>query len=439
MGCAAIAAALVLLDPPARADEAAPAHVPFIQGQPFAEVLKLAREKKKPVMVDVFAVWCGPCKFLDKVTFSDPVFTAWAVKNVVPFRVDAEKGQGRNLVVRYAVASFPTILFLDGNGNEIDRLAGAFRAPEFQKAAENIVSGKTPLQEGIAKLREKWDAGQAVVLASALAQRNDLPRLRPLVHRLVSEDPDLAEPSTLENLTVLSALEDMAEDLSPETADLVATFLARLGSDPKRALLALFLARQLQRDGDAAGARSTADAAIKAVGDDPQKNPYLADLLNVRGVAERRLKKTADAVATLKRSISIAEGTRLAPATRAARQLDLADALVAAGRKAEAKAAVDAALAAAGTDPGTLARAARVALALKEKEAALATARRAVELSLGEDAGAQAALGATLAANGDRTGAVSALRKATQIDPQNREYRRELAGLEKKGSAPATS
>ena len=417
----------------------APARVPFIEGKPFAEVLKSARAQKKPVMVDVFAVWCGPCKFLEKVTFADPTFAAWAAKNLVPFRVDAEKGQGRKIVVRYAVSSFPTILFLDGNGNEIDRVAGAFRAPEFQKAAENIVAGKTPLQEGIAKLRTTWDAGQATAIATALAQRNDLVRLRPVVHRLVSEDPDLAEPSTLENLTVLAALEDMGEEVSPQTADLVATFLPRLGADAKRALLALFLGRQQQRDGDAAGARATADSAIKAVGEDPQRNPYVADLLNVRGVAERRLGKASDAVATLRRSLAIAEGARLAPVTRASRQLDLADALVAAGKKAEAKAALEAAMAAAGGDPGTLARVARVSLALKEKDQALAAARRAVELSIGEDADAQAALGASLAANGDRSGAVSALRKATQIDPGNRDFRRELAALEKKGTSPAAS
>ena len=84
-------------------------------------------------MLDVVAAWCGPCKVMDKTTFSDPAVVAWAKKNVVPARVDAEKGEGRRISARYQAFSFPTMLFLDGTGNEIDRLVGAFGPADFQR------------------------------------------------------------------------------------------------------------------------------------------------------------------------------------------------------------------------------------------------------------------------------------------------------------------
>lgn len=436
---ALLAAAALLPGAPASAAEAAPVHVPFVEGRPLAESLKAAKAQKKPVMLDMYAVWCGPCKFLDRVTFSDPAFVAWAAKSVVPVRIDAEKGQGRKLSARYAVTTFPTILFLDADGNELDRLAGAYRAPEFQKYAEEIISGRSPLQATLTKLKTQWSPADATNVASALAQRNDVGRLRPLVQRIVSDDPDLGEPHTLENLTLLAAMEDVVESLSPETADLVATFLPRLGSDPRRALLALFLSRQLLRDGDAAGAKAAAAVALKAVGDDPAKNPYVGDLLAVVGRAELKLGKASDAVATLKRSVELLESARMTTVARAARQLDLAEALAASGKKDEARAAAQAAVDVAGNDPITLSKVARLLVSMKMPTEAVVTAKRAVELSQGEDADAQAALGVALAASGDKAGGVAALRRATEFEPSNRGFRRELDALQKKAGTPKAS
>src|SRR5262249_28056610 len=53
------------------AEKAAGPHVPFIEGRPFAEILRKAKAEKKPVMIDVYAVWCGPCKIMDRTTFMD--------------------------------------------------------------------------------------------------------------------------------------------------------------------------------------------------------------------------------------------------------------------------------------------------------------------------------------------------------------------------------
>ena len=65
-------------------------------------------------------------------------------------------------------------------------------------------------------------------------------------------------------------------------------------------------------------------------------------------------------------------------------------------------------------------------------------ARRAVALSNGEDAAAQAALAAALRATGDRTGAAAALKRASEIDPRNAEYRTAAPEPAKKKSAKAS-
>ncbi|HEX7579457.1 MAG TPA: tetratricopeptide repeat protein, partial [Thermoanaerobaculia bacterium] len=59
--------------------------------------------------------------------------------------------------------------------------------------------------------------------------------------------------------------------------------------------------------------------------------------------------------------------------------------------------------------------------------------RRAVALSQGEDAAAQAALGASLLASGDRKGAAAAFGRALELSPEDGEIRREMTSLKKKG------
>lgn len=174
----ALIAALALAAAASPAGRADAQGIAFSEGTPFAEVLRRGRTEKKPVMLDAYAVWCGPCKQLDRQTFSDPTVGAWARKSVFAAKVDAEKGEGRRLSQRYAVRAFPTILFLDAAGNEIDRISGVYPPADFIRVADAILAGKTPLAEAMTKIKTSWDPAMAGSVAAQLAQRNDLPASR---------------------------------------------------------------------------------------------------------------------------------------------------------------------------------------------------------------------------------------------------------------------
>ena len=428
---AALAVSL-LLAAPAHSDTPA-VHVPFVEGKPWAEILKRARTEKKPILLDVVASWCGPCKLMDKTTFSDPAVVDWA-KKVVPARFDAEKGEGRKIAARFAVRSFPTVIFVDGDGNEIDRLLGAFGPPEFKTHSENIVTGKARLAAALQRLNTNFTYEEGYGMVRSLADRNDLPRLRPIAVRLVSEDPDLSHPETLDTLVLLAALEDVSEKVSPETADLISTYLPRLGSDPRRGVLSVILVREQARRGDAAGAKDTVAQAAKALG---EPSPYSAELLTALGNAQKNAGQP-EAPATLKRALEIAQSQNAARPLQSFIQMTLAEALAAFGKTADAKAAVAGALEKAGEDPVALTRASKVSLLLKDSKDAVEKARRAVGLSDGQDADSQAALAQALAAAGDANGAAAAWRRAGEIDPQNAEVVKHLKSA-KKGTPAKTS
>lgn len=430
----AAAAPLASSRPIAGAETAKPAgvHVPFVEGKPFAEVLRRAKAEGKPVMLDVVAAWCGPCKVMDRTTFADPAVVAWA-KKTVPARVDAEKGEGRKIASRYQAYSFPTILFIDGDGNEIDRLVGAFQAAEFMQSGEAVLSGATPLLEGLKKLKAKWDREEGLRLGLSLALRRDRARVRPIALRVVSEEGDLGRPEVYQLFAQLVAIETLDDDFSPETGDLIATFLPRLGTDPRRGFFAAGYVTGLGRRGDVATARAVAAETLKAVG---EVGPYNADVLAALGDAEKRAGNAPEALAAFQRAAASAERNGAASGVKVQRQLDLAEAFAATGKPAEAKKALASALEKGGgaLDTALSVRASRAALAVKETPEALKHARRAVELSLGEDASAQAALANALRATGDPAGAAAAWKRASELEPQNAEYRAGAEGVRKKAA-----
>ncbi len=420
----AFALPLLLALPLSAATQApAPAvHVPFVEGKPFSEVLARAQKEKKPVMLDVVASWCNPCKWMDRTTFSDPGVVSWVKAHAVPARVDAEKGEGRKIAGRYAVSSFPTVLFLDAHGDEIDRVLGAQPAGQFEKLGDKILEGQGPLAVALAELKTKFSLDTAIGVVEALGQRNDLARVRPVALRIVTEDPDLTDSRTVGALAVLATMEDRAGKVTPETGDLIETYLPKLGADPRRGILAIVFARELVRRGDAAELRAFVGRQVPAL----PRDAYLADLWGTLGEGEAKAGKPEAAVDAFRKSIAILEEQNIAPQAKVVRQLQLAEALADGKKTAEARETVAKAIASLPNEPEVLARAATVQVRTGQKDEALKNARQAVELSRGENAYTQAALARVLSATGDAKGAQAAWNRAHLLDPDNPEYGKPL-------------
>lgn len=111
---------------------------PIAWGKSIPEALETANRDARPVLVDVWATWCKPCKRMDEVTYRDPAVLR-AIEGFVPIKVDADAHE--LFVDRYEIDAYPTVLVLDGAGDELVRLEGYVGPVELEELAVAIRAG----------------------------------------------------------------------------------------------------------------------------------------------------------------------------------------------------------------------------------------------------------------------------------------------------------
>jgi len=104
-----------------RAELPAPTHGPF-RDLTLDQALEWGSKTERPVVVDVFATWCGPCKLLDRTTWRDPEVVRWLTEAAIALKIDGDRQP--ELVERYRIDAYPTVLVLDGEGDVRRRLKG---------------------------------------------------------------------------------------------------------------------------------------------------------------------------------------------------------------------------------------------------------------------------------------------------------------------------
>ncbi|HFQ5017635.1 TPA: protein-disulfide reductase DsbD [Vibrio vulnificus] len=103
--------------------------------------LALAKQAKKPVMLDFYADWCVACKEFEKYTFHDPAVAA-QLKQFVLLQADVTRNQAQDIELLQAqqVLGLPTIDFWDAQGNPVSnaRLTGFMQAAPFLEHIQRI-------------------------------------------------------------------------------------------------------------------------------------------------------------------------------------------------------------------------------------------------------------------------------------------------------------
>jgi thiol-disulfide isomerase/thioredoxin len=128
--------------------------IEFFHGT-WEEALEESKTQDKPIFVDAFTTWCGPCKRMAATVFTAETVGEFYNANFICMKIDMEKPEGKKFQQKYPVSAYPTLYYIDGDGETIYHTKGGRQVEQFIELGRTVL-GKT---DKSGEFAEKYDAG----------------------------------------------------------------------------------------------------------------------------------------------------------------------------------------------------------------------------------------------------------------------------------------
>lgn len=169
--------------------------IDFFHGT-FEEALAKSKEEGKPIFVDAFAVWCGPCKRMAKTVFTDQKVGEFYNANYVNMKLDMEKGEGLKFRQKYPVSAFPTLFYIDSNGEVLHKIKGAQPVDGFLQLGAAVLN-KVDHSKDFAKEYEKGKRDPEFILEYITALNKSKKSSLKVANKYLTKKKDYSNPTNL--------------------------------------------------------------------------------------------------------------------------------------------------------------------------------------------------------------------------------------------------
>lgn len=179
--------------------------IEFFHGT-WEEALVKAQQEDKPIFVDAYASWCGPCKQMASNVFPQPEVGEVFNANFINMKLDMEKPEASSFRVNHSVRAYPTLFFLDSKGETIHTVVGGQKPDGLISHARTAMSKVDDLSVYEAKYAAGEREPNFVFNYVRALVRQGQPHLKVANDQLREQSEQLNLPGNL-RLMLLSATE----------------------------------------------------------------------------------------------------------------------------------------------------------------------------------------------------------------------------------------
>ncbi len=105
--------------------------IQFTENATWQQIIDKAKKEQKFILVDCFASWCGPCKWMVKEVFPKQEVGDAINPHYISCAFDMEKGEGIELAKKFNIQNYPTYVFLNPSGEIVHRGLGSMPSEDF--------------------------------------------------------------------------------------------------------------------------------------------------------------------------------------------------------------------------------------------------------------------------------------------------------------------
>lgn len=127
--------------------------IKFFEGT-FEEALIEAQKQDKPLFVDFYAIWCGPCKRIAREIFPLKEVGDYFNAKFINLQINAEAPENIEIAKKYKIEAFPTLGFIAKDGTPISMSVGGLDKETLLENAK-IAVGESIGFEGLWEMYKK--------------------------------------------------------------------------------------------------------------------------------------------------------------------------------------------------------------------------------------------------------------------------------------------
>lgn len=120
----------------------------------FEQALEASQQENKPVFIDFYTTWCGPCKMMSNKVFPQQEVGDFMNKTFVSIKLDAE-AEGQELAKKYEVKAYPTYVIVNAQGDKVASFSGAMEGEKFIDKVQSVIDPERSPK----RIAERYNSG----------------------------------------------------------------------------------------------------------------------------------------------------------------------------------------------------------------------------------------------------------------------------------------